>query len=76
VTVLDPSHPLFGRRFRVARWGMGPSALHGRVYVFLRNELTLCLPASAIAPPSEQVVSKLSAGSVGDLVAAFGRLDV
>jgi hypothetical protein len=51
VTVTDPGHPLYGRRFRVASRSRGPGAKGSYVEVLYRDGILLRIPTAAIAPP-------------------------
>ena len=51
VTVTDPGHPLYGRRFPVASRPRGPGAKGNHVDVRYHDAMLLRIPAAAIAPP-------------------------
>ena len=70
VTVYDPTHPLYGRRFLVASRPSRPDAQGTHLLVFLRDTVQLRLPLSATLPmATEQVVTKLTPEAVADLIA-------
>src|SRR5215471_17754295 len=61
VTVYDPTHPLYGRRFLIASRPSRPDAQGTHLLVFLRDTVQLRLPLSATLPmATEQVVTKLT----------------
>ena len=72
VTVCDPTHPLYGRTFKVhfrsLRLGAEPI-----IQVVLREGRLLRLPISALAPPWEPG-TKLNLSAVAELVTVFGAL--
>ena len=73
VTVQDPTHPLFGRTFRVAAW---PTARPGRtasasVTVFLeRGDIQLHISVEALAPrkTGHSQGTKITSETVGELL--------
>jgi hypothetical protein len=70
VTVYDPTHPLYGRRFLIASRPSRPDAQGTHLLVFLRDTVQLRLPLSATLPmATEQVVTKLTPEAVADLIA-------
>ena len=70
VTVYDPTHPLYGRRFLVASRPTRPDAQGLHLLVFLRDTVQLRLPLSVTLPVApEQVGTKLTPDAVAELVA-------
>jgi hypothetical protein len=70
VTVHDPTHPLYGQRFRVAARPTRPDAQGTSLLVFLRDTVQLRLPLSATLPvPMGHTPTKLSLEAVTELVA-------
>ncbi|MEO7590637.1 MAG: hypothetical protein ABI134_05460, partial [Byssovorax sp.] len=71
VTVEDPGHPLYGRRFRVAFRSFRPGAKGSHILVFYRDGILLKLPPTVIAPPTDGRLhrTKLHAEAITDLVA-------
>jgi len=70
VTVYDPTHPLYGRRFRVASRPTRPDAQGTHLLVFLRDTIQLRLPLRVTLPVStEQTVTKLTPTAVAELIA-------
>ena len=70
VTVYDPTHPLYGRRFLIASRPSRPDAQGTHLLVFLRDTVQLRLPLSATLPmATEQVATKLTPEAVADLIA-------
>jgi hypothetical protein len=70
VTVHDPTHPLYGRRFLVASRPTRPDARSTHLLVFLRDTVQLRLPLRVTLPAStEQTVTKLTPEAVAELVA-------
>jgi hypothetical protein len=70
VTVHDPTHPLHGKRFRVASRPTRPDAQGTHLLVFLRDTVQLRLPLRVTLPVStEQTVTKLTPDAVADLIA-------
>ena len=69
VDICNPTHPLFGRRFRVHRRCNRPGSKH-YVQVFYTEEILLRIPVSALTEPLEPP-TKLSLASVADLVSTF-----
>jgi hypothetical protein len=51
VTVSDPGHPLYGRRFRVAARAHMPGSQGSHVLVFYRDGIQLRIPTAAIESP-------------------------
>jgi hypothetical protein len=69
IEVTDPSHPLFGRHFRVHSVSAS-SRRSGQVWVVYRRDILLRLPVSAtqLAPPRPFTRSvKLTAAAVQEL---------
>src|SRR4030095_10348352 len=70
VTVYDPTHPLYGRRFLIASRPSRPAAQSAHLLFFYRNRAHPPLPLSATLPmATEQVVTKLTPEAVADLIA-------
>ena len=70
MTVHDPTHPLYGKRFLVASRPSRPDAQGTYLLVFLRDTVQLRLPLSVILPEAtEQVVTKLTPEAVADVIA-------
>ncbi len=70
MTVHDPTHPLYGKRFLVAARPSRPDAQDTHFLVFLRDTLQLRLPLSVTLPEAtEQVVTKLTPEAVVDVIA-------
>jgi hypothetical protein len=70
VTVHDPTHPLYGKRFLVASRPIRPDAQGTHLLVFLRDTVQLRLPLRVTLPTStEQAVTKLTPDAVAELVA-------
>src|SRR6267143_1914584 len=70
VTVHDPTHPLYGKRFLVASRPTRPDAQGLHLLVFLRDTVQLRLPLSVTLPvATEQAVTKLTPEAVAELVA-------
>ena len=69
VDICDPTHPLFGRRFRVQRRCNRPGGVPF-LHVFYTEEILLRIPASALTVPLEPP-TKLTLASVADLVSTF-----
>ena len=70
VTVHDPTHPLYGKRFLVASRPTRPDAQGTHLLVFLRDTVQLRLPLRVTLPTStEQAVTKLTPDAVAELVA-------
>src|SRR5512132_370401 len=70
VTVHDPTHPLYGKRFLVASRPTRPDAQGLHLLVFLRDTVQLRLPLSVTLPvATEQAVTKLTPDAVAELVA-------
>src|SRR4029450_5549614 len=70
VTVHDPTHPLYGRRFLVASRPTRPDAQGTHLLVFLRDTVQLRLPLRVTLPVStEQTVTKLTPGAAAELLA-------
>ena len=70
VTVEDPGHPLYGRRFRVAFRAFQPGSRDSHVLVFYQGGVLLKLPVAALAPPTDRRVprTKLHAEAIADLI--------
>ena len=70
VTVHDPTHPLYGKRFLVASRPTRPDAQGLHLLVFLRDTVQLRLPLRVTLPVStEQTRSKLTPDAVAELLA-------
>ena len=70
VTVHDPTHPLYGKRFLVASRPTRPDAQGLHLLVFLRDTVQLRLPLSVTFPvATEQAGTKLTPDAVAELVA-------
>src|SRR5262245_25995705 len=70
VTIHDPTHPLYGKRFLVASRPSRPDAQGTYLLVFLRDTVQLRLPLSVTLPEAtEQVVTKLTLEAVADVIA-------
>src|SRR5215510_9242401 len=70
VTVHDPTHPLYGRRFLVASRPTRPDAQGLHLLAFLRDTVQLRLPLSVTFPvATEQAGTKLTPDAVAELVA-------
>jgi hypothetical protein len=69
VEITNPTHPLFGRRFRVYKRFCRPGK-EPTVQVFFTDEILLRIPTSALRVPNEPL-TKLTMESVDDLVTAF-----
>jgi hypothetical protein len=70
VTVHDPPHPLYGKRFLVASRPTRPDAQGLHLLVFLRDTVQLRLPLSVTLPvATAQVVTTLTPDAVTALVA-------
>ena len=70
VTVHDPTHPLYGKRFLVASRPTRPDAQGTHLLVFLRDTVQLRLPLRVTLPTStEQAGTKLTPDAVAELVA-------
>jgi hypothetical protein len=70
VTIHDPTHPLYGKRFLVASRPTRPDAQGLHLLVFLRDTVQLRLPLSVTLPvATEQTVTKLTPDAVTELVA-------
>src|SRR6266566_2013969 len=70
VTVHDPTHPLYGKRFLVASRPTRPDAQGTHLLVFLRDTVQLRLPLRVTLPVStEQTVTKLTPDAVAELIA-------
>ena len=70
VTVHDPTHPLYRKRFLVASRPTRPDAQGTHLLVFLRDTVQLRLPLRVTLPAStEQAVTKLTPDTVAELVA-------
>jgi hypothetical protein len=70
VTVYDPTHPLYGKRFLVASRPSRPDAQGLHLLVFLRDTVQLRLPLRVTLPmATEQVVTKLTPEAVVDVIA-------
>src|SRR4029453_12782481 len=68
VTVHDPTHPLYGRRFLVASRPTRPDAQGLHLLVFLRDTVQLRLPLSVTLPVApEQAGTKLTPDAVAEL---------
>src|SRR4030095_1078936 len=67
VTVHDPTHPLYGKRFLVASRPSPPDAQGTHLLVFFRDTVHLRLPLCVTLPEAtEQVVTKLTLEAVAD----------
>jgi hypothetical protein len=70
VTVHDPTHPLYGKRFLVASRPTRPDAQGTHLLVLLRDTVPLRLPLRVTLPTStEQAVTTLTPDAVAELVA-------
>jgi hypothetical protein len=70
VTVHDPTHPLYGRRFLVASRPTRPDAQGTHLLVFLQDTVQLRLPLRVTLPvPTAQTVTKLTPDAVADMIA-------
>src|SRR6266705_6222299 len=70
VTVHDPTHPLYGKRFLVASRPTRPGAQGPHLLVFLRDTVQLRLPLRVTLPEATaQVVTKLTLEAVADAIA-------
>jgi hypothetical protein len=70
VTVHDPTHPLYGKRFLVASRPSRPDAQGTHLLVFLRDTVQFRLPLRVTLPvATEQVVTKLTPEAVADIIA-------
>src|SRR4030095_2610426 len=70
VTVHDPTHPLYGKRFLVASRPTRPDAQGTHLLVCLRATVQLRLPLRVTLPMStEQTVTKLTPDAVAELIA-------
>src|SRR6266705_761077 len=70
VTVHDPTHPLYGKRFLVASRPTRPDAQGTHLLVFLRDTVQWRLPLRVTLPAStEQAVTTLTPDAVAELVA-------
>lgn len=71
MTIHDPTHPLYGKRFLVASRPSRPDAQGLHLLVFLHDTVQIRLPLSVTLPmATEQVVTKLTPEAVTDLIAA------
>jgi hypothetical protein len=70
VEVIDPRHPLFGRRFPL-RSLSAPSPGASHVFVAYRGYMTLRLPLAAtnLLAPRPSIITKLTHAAVVDLLA-------
>jgi hypothetical protein len=73
VTVQDPSHPLYGRTFRVAFRSPDGGPARGAKYLVVlygRSEIPLRIPVEAVTAPKigHQPATKLTSAAVEDLV--------
>ena len=71
MTVEDPTHPLYGRRFRVASRATRPGSRASYVLVFYRDELLLQIASSALLPPADGRFprTKITPDAVAELIA-------
>lgn len=69
VVIHNPTHPLFGRRFRVHHRVHRP-AKEPAVVVFFTEEILLRIPVSALTEPLEPP-TKLTLESMAELVSTF-----
>jgi hypothetical protein len=70
VTVHDPTHPLYGKRFLVASRPTRPDAQGLHLLVFLRETVQLRLPLSVtFLVTTDQAVTKLTPDAVAELIA-------
>ena len=70
MTVYDPTHPLYGKRFLVASRPTRPDAQGLHLLVFLRDTVQLRLPLSVTFPVApEQAATKLTPDAVAELIA-------
>ncbi len=67
---MDPGHPLFGRRFRVASRSRMAGSQGAYVLVFYRDGVQLRIPTAAIEPPKtgHAAPTKITFASVEELV--------
>lgn len=67
--MIDPRHPLFGRRFPV-HWRTAPPARDGHVFVHYQGTMVLRLPtaATSLAPPRPAAPTKLTLDAMTELV--------
>ncbi len=70
VTVLDPRHPLHGKKFRVAWRPEGAVCKRTDILVFYRGDDRLRIPAAALEAPKigQRVGTKLTCAAVEELV--------
>ena len=72
VEVIDPRHPLFGRRFTLVSGRRPSTSGSDHVLVVLHGQILLRLPvaATSLAPrPLDEVASKLTIEAVRELIA-------
>ena len=70
MTVHDPPHPLYGKRFLVAARPTRPDAQGLHLLVFLRGTVQLRLPLSVTVPvATTQAGTKLTPDAVAELIA-------
>lgn len=69
IVIRNPSHPLFGRRFRVHHRSHRPIK-DPSVVVFYTQEILLRIPTSALTEPQEPP-TKLTLESMAELVSTF-----
>ena len=74
--IVDPAHPLFGRRFRLAS-PPGPIHPSAQIRLIFGSELVLTIPAAAtdLLPPPPQMCAapKLSVEALRDLLTVAGE---
>jgi len=77
IEVTDPRHPLFGRRFKVFSWSSS-SYSAGFVTVIYHDPMRLRIPlsATALAPPRQVGISKLTLAGVTELVTLATQYEV
>ena len=72
--MIDPVHPLFGRRFRIVSMATSPHA-RGHVFVAYRDRMQLMIPipATSLRPGRPDVATKLTLEAIHELVALAGE---
>src|SRR5689334_12050283 len=70
VTVLDPGHPLYRRRFRVASRGQRPGSEGLHVVVLYRDGIQLRIPTTALESPKtgQAAATRVTPAAVEELV--------
>ncbi len=77
IEVIDPRHPLFGRRFPLIEIRSSSHRL-GHAYVGYRDPMVLCIPlaSTTLAPSRPSSPTKLTYDAVKDLLVAAEECEV